>query len=230
MEKEKDSLHQRVGELTEQLKTTELLKSDEAWQTKYNTLREKSTEELVQQEQSWESTVKELQEEVKVLKEELYEKLKEAEEQKKAKGEESTGFWSWLRRKKGDSNPEGGELTEQLRTTEVKPLKSDEACQKKYNAQQEKSTEELVQKEQRWERAIKELQEEVKELKEKQKEADELREKLKKSQKALKKKVKEEKKKKVKVEKKLKGEEKSTGFWSRFRRKKDDPKVEKAVG
>ncbi|TKS65855.1 hypothetical protein D9C73_028103 [Collichthys lucidus] len=118
--------------------------SDSAWQTKYNALQEKFTEEMAAKQQSCEATAEQLVEEKKKV-EELQLKMKSEKTEKDKKDQEMKN------KDKQEINRLSQKLTEttsELRSCRVEFLQSYKTWQEEYNALEKKCKEQLIQKQQ----------------------------------------------------------------------------------
>ncbi|KAE8291632.1 hypothetical protein D5F01_LYC08988 [Larimichthys crocea] len=136
--------------------STEFLQSDNTWQTKYNGLQEKFTEELATKQQRCEATEEQLVEEKKKV-EELHLKMINEKTEKDQKDQEINN------KDKQEIDRLSQELTEatsELRSCRVEFLQSNKAWQGQYSALEEKFREQLVQKEQDWKKKLQLVEEE----------------------------------------------------------------------
>ncbi|TKS85203.1 hypothetical protein D9C73_020140 [Collichthys lucidus] len=130
--------------------------SDSAWQTKYNALQEKFTEEMAAKQQSCEATAEQLVEEKKKV-EELQLKMKSEKTEKDKKDQEMKN------KDKQEIDRLYQKLTEttsELRSCRVEFLQSYKTWQGEYNALEKKFKEQLIQKQQDSEKTSKLVEEE----------------------------------------------------------------------
>ncbi|XP_010749258.3 stress response protein NST1 [Larimichthys crocea] len=130
--------------------------SDSAWQTKYNALQEKFTEEMAAKQQSCEATKEQLVEERKKV-EELQLQMKSEKTEKDQKDQKMKN------KDKQEIDRLSQKLTEttsELRSCRVEFLQSYKAWQGEYNALEKKFKEQLIQKQQDSEKTSKLVEEE----------------------------------------------------------------------
>ncbi|XP_027139156.1 GRIP domain-containing protein RUD3-like [Larimichthys crocea] len=142
--------------------------SNNAWQTKYNALQEKFTEEMVTKQQSCEATTEQLVQEKKKV-EELQLKMKNEKTEKDKKDQEM--------KNKGKQEIDRlsqklTETTSELRSCRVEFLQSYKAWQGEYNALEKKFKEQLIQKQQDSEKTSKLVEEEKKSLLQKEEDTE----------------------------------------------------------